>query len=87
MLGLYGIMIKRNAIRVLFGVELIYNSANVTLVALARHFTPPTVVGQIATLFTIAIAASEAVVFLALILVIFRVYGSIDIHKLRKLKG
>ncbi len=86
-LGLYGIMIKRNAIRMLFSIELIYNSVNIMVITLARFFQPTVIVGQVVVLFTIAIAATEAALGLALIIVIYRQYGGIDIRKLRKLKG
>ncbi len=86
-LGLYGIMVKRNAIRMLFSIELIYNAVNITVIALARFFQPTAIIGQIVVLFTIAIAATEAALGLALILVIYRLYGDIDIRELSKLKG
>lgn len=86
-LGFYGIMTKRNAIRMLFSIELVYNAVNIVVIVLARYLQPTIIVGQVVVLFTIAIAATEAAVGLALILVIYRLYGTIDIRKLRKLKG
>lgn len=86
-LGFYGITTKRNAIRMLFSIELIYNAVNIIVISLARYFQPAAIVSQVVVLFTIAIAATEAALGLALILVIYRLYGTIDIRKLRNLKG
>ena len=86
-IGIYGLSVKRNAIRILFAVELIVNAANLNFVAFARFMNPPQVSGQVIVFFSIAAAAMEAAVGLALILVAFRLNSSIDVRKLNKLKG
>src|SRR6058998_3102466 len=53
-IGIYGLTTKRNAIRILFSVELIYNAANLNIIAFARLRNPPIVTGQVLVLFTIA---------------------------------
>lgn len=84
-IGIYGMSVKRNAIRMLFGVEMIINSANLNLVAFARFI--PNSEGQTLALFSIAIAAAEVAVGLALVIVAYRMYKNIDIEDFRSLKG
>ncbi|MDE1764165.1 MAG: NADH-quinone oxidoreductase subunit NuoK [Thaumarchaeota archaeon] len=84
-IGIYGLSVKRNAIRMLFGVEMIINSANLNLVAFARFI--PNSQGQTLALFSIAIAAAEVAVGLALVIVAYRMYKNIDIEDFRSLKG
>lgn len=84
-IGIYGLAVKRNAIRMLFAVEIIINAANLNLVAFARFL--PNSAGQTLALFSIAIAAAEVAVGLALIIVAYRMYQNIDIAEFRSLKG
>lgn len=86
-IGIYGLSVKRNAIRILFAVELIVNAANLNFVAFARYMNPPKISGQVIVFYSIAAAAMEAAVGLALILVAFRLNSTIDVRKLNKLKG
>ncbi|MEX0657112.1 MAG: NADH-quinone oxidoreductase subunit NuoK [Nitrosopumilaceae archaeon] len=84
-IGIYGLAVKRNAIRMLFAVEIIINAANLNLVAFARFLSHSG--GQTLALFSIAIAAAEVAVGLALIIVAYRMYKNIDIAEFRSLKG
>ena len=84
-IGIYGLAVKRNSIRMLFAVEIIVNAANLNLVAFARFM--PHSGGQTLALFSIAIAAAEVAVGLALIIVAYRMYKNIDIADFRSLKG
>ena len=84
-IGIYGLAVKRNAIRMLFAIEMIVNAANLNLVAFARFI--PNSQGQTLALFSIAIAAAEVAVGLALIIVAYRMYKNIDIAEFRSLKG
>ncbi len=84
-IGIYGLAVKRNAIRMLFAVEIIINAANLNLVAFARYI--PNSEGQTLALFSIAIAAAEVAVGLSLIIVAYRMYQNIDIADFRSLKG
>jgi len=86
-IGVYGLSMKRSAIRILFAIEIIVNAANLNIVAFTRYMNPPQVSGQIMVFYSIAAAAMEAAVGLALILVAFRVNSTIDVRKLNKLKG
>ena len=84
-IGIYGLSVKRNAIRMLFAVEIIINAANLNLVAFGRFI--PNSAGQTLALFSIAIAAAEVAVGLALIIIAYRMYKNIDIEDFRSLKG
>lgn len=84
-IGIYGLAVKRNALRMLFAVEIIINAANLNLVAFARFL--PHSGGQTLALFSIAIAAAEVAVGLSLIIVAYRMYKNVDIADFRSLKG
>ena len=84
-IGIYGLSVKRNAIRMLFSIEIIINAANLNLVAFARYI--PNSGGQTLALFSIAIAAAEVAVGLSLIIVAYRMYQNVDIADFRSLKG
>ena len=86
-IGIYGLGVKRNAIRILFAVEIIVNAANLNFAAFTRYMNPPQVSGQIMVFYSIAAAAMEAAVGLSLILLAFRLNSTIDVRKLNKLKG
>ncbi|MGP4083540.1 NADH-quinone oxidoreductase subunit NuoK [Streptomyces sp. KR55] len=85
--GLYGVLARRNAILVLMSVELMLNAVNLNLVAfdvwLSRTAEETLHSGQALTLFTIAIAAAEIGIGLAIVLAVYRNRGTSDIDKLR----
>ena len=68
--GLLGVLIRRNFIIVLMSVEIMLNAANINLVAFSHYLD--SMAGQMSALFVIAIAAGEAAVGLAIIIVVFR---------------
>ena len=84
-IGIYGLVVKRNAIRMLFSIEIIANAANLLLVAFSRGL--PNAQGQVVALFSIAIAAAEVAVGLGLIIVAYRLYREIDVAELRSMRG
>jgi NADH:ubiquinone oxidoreductase subunit K len=71
----------------LFAVEIIVNAANLNLVAFSRNLPVPNVTGQTLALFSIAIAAAEVAVGLALIIVAYRLYKEIDVKEFRSMSG
>jgi NADH-quinone oxidoreductase subunit K len=78
-LGVYGVLARRNAVLVLIGVELILNAANLLLVTAGTRPGDTFAAGPVLTLFVITIAAAEITVALAIILVMFRRAGHIDL--------
>jgi NADH:ubiquinone oxidoreductase subunit K len=85
-IGIYGLVSKGNALRLFFAIEIVINSANLNLVAFSQYLSPVNLDGQTFALFSIAIAAAEAAVGLAIIMVTFRLHKDVDVFKLRKLK-
>ncbi|MGA5099602.1 NADH-quinone oxidoreductase subunit NuoK [Streptomyces lavendulocolor] len=81
--GLYGVLARRNAILVLMSVELMLNAVNLNLVAFDVWLRDTLHAGQALTLFTIAIAAAEIGIGLAIVLMVYRNRGTSDIDKLR----
>jgi NADH:ubiquinone oxidoreductase subunit K len=86
--GLAGALTRRNAILVLLGIELMLNAANLNFIAFWRYGTEQeTMAGIMFVIFSIAIAAAEAAVGLALIISIYRHYKTVNLDKVDELKG
>ncbi|NGO76294.1 NADH-quinone oxidoreductase subunit NuoK [Streptomyces sp. YC504] len=81
--GLYGVLARRNAILVLMSVELMLNAVNLNLVAFDVWLRDALHAGQALTLFTIAIAAAEIGIGLAIVLMVYRNRGTSDVDRLR----
>lgn len=85
-LGLIGVLSRRNAIGILLGVELILNAAGLNFVAFSKYRTAA-LDGQIVTLFITLIAAAEAAVALAIILRVYRMRETIDAKTVNELRN
>lgn len=86
--GLAGVLTRRNAIIVLIGIELMLNAANLNFIAFWRYGpNPDALTGVIFVIFSIAVAAAEAAVGLALVISIYRHYRTINLDRLDSLKG
>lgn len=83
--GLYGVLARRNVILVLISVELMLNAVNLNLVAFDVWLRDELHAGQSLTLFTIAVAAAEIGIGLAIVLLVFRNRGSSNLDELRDL--
>ena len=87
-IGLAGALLRRNAIIVLISIELMLNAANLNFLAFWRFGpNPEALSGVMVVLFSIAIAAAEAAVGLALIVNVYRHFKSTDLTVLASLKG
>ena len=87
-IGLAGALLRRNAIIVLISIELMLNAANLNFLAFWRFGpNPEALSGVMVVLFSIAIAAAEAAVGLALIVNVYRHFKSTDLTVLNTLKG
>lgn len=71
-IGLYGVLVRKNAIAILMGIELMLNSVNVNLIAFWRYRSPESISGQAFAIMVFAVAAAEVAVGLALIISIYR---------------
>ncbi len=83
--GVYGVLARRNGVLVLMSIELILNAVNINLVAFGAFHGQVT--GQIFALFTVAIAAAEVGVGLAIVLLIYRNKRSIDLDQVAQTKS
>ena len=70
--GIFGVLTRRNVIGILMSIELILNAANINLVAFNKYWGSADGLGQVFTLFVIAIAAAGSVVGLVLVIAIYR---------------
>ncbi len=87
-IGLAGALTRHNAIMVLIGIELMLNAANLNFIAFWRFSeNPETMTGLTFALFSIAIAAAEAAVGLALIITIYRHFKTANVDKVEEMKG
>lgn len=86
--GLAGALARRNSILVLVGIELMLNAANLNFIAFWRFGEhPENLRGVMFVLFSIAVAAAEAAVGLALILSIYRHYKTTNLDEVDSMKG
>jgi NADH-quinone oxidoreductase subunit K len=87
-IGLAGAVTRRNAIIALIGIELMLNAANLNFIAFWRFGpNPEALTGVMFVIFSIAIAAAEAAVGLALIISIYRHYKTVNLDEVKNLKG
>ena len=87
-IGLAGAFTRRNAILVLIGIELMLNAANLNFIAFWRYGPhAETNTGVLFAIFSIAIAAAEAAVGLALILAAYRHFRTTNLDRMNRLKG
>jgi NADH-quinone oxidoreductase subunit K len=85
--GVMCMAVKRNAIGVLMGVELVLNGANINFVAFARYNPVFQVEGHVFALFVIVMAAAEAAIALAIVLNFYNNHATVDIDSAEELKG
>jgi NADH-quinone oxidoreductase subunit K len=84
-LGLYAIMTRKNAILVLMGIELVLNAANINFLAFSRYGSL-NLDGQVAAVFVIILAASEAAIALAIVLNMYHRFQTINVDEVNSLK-
>lgn len=86
--GIFGLLARRNLIALLISLELILNSASLNFVAFNKFvFSGDKTLGQIFSVFIIALAAAEVCIALSLILLFYRHTGSVNIEDAKELKG
>jgi NADH-quinone oxidoreductase subunit K len=85
-LGIFGIFLNRkNVIVILMSVELMLLAVNINLVAFSTHLGD--LIGQIFTILVLTVAAAEAAIGLAILVVFFRNRGSIAVEDINMMKG
>lgn len=85
-IGVFGIFLNRkNVIVILMSIELILLSANINFVAFSAHLGD--LGGQVFTMFVLTVAAAEAAIGLAILVVFFRNRGTIEVEDVNVMKG
>ncbi len=86
LISVFGLLTRRNAVGVLMSIELLFNAVNINFVAFSRFITPEAISGQIFGVFIITIAAAEAAVGLAIVMLIYRNFRGIEVDKINFMK-
>ncbi len=85
-LGVFGLLTRRNAIGILMAIELLFNAAAINFVAFAKYVDPNGLAGQAFAIFIITVAAAEAAVGLAIVMLIYRNFRGIEVDKINFMK-
>jgi NADH:ubiquinone oxidoreductase subunit K len=85
-IGLFGVITRRNIIGILMSLELMFNAANINFVAFNKFVLNDGLAGQMFAVFIVAVAAAEATVGLAIVLLIYRNWRGIDSENINVMK-
>lgn len=83
-IGVVGVLINRNAIVIFMSIEIMLNAVNLTLIAFSQFLNSPA--GQVIVFLVMAVAATEAAVGLAIIVVIYRSRESVNVDDVNLMK-
>lgn len=86
-LGVYGLVTRKTLIGMLIAAELMLAGVSINFMAFNRFLAPDPSIGQIFTLFIMAIAAAEAAIGLSIVVAVYRHYKTVDAEELVNLKG
>lgn len=86
-IGFYGAMVKRNTVIVLVSLELMLNAVNINLVTFSKYGVVPSINGQVFALFSMAVAAVEAAVGIAILISIYRNLKSANVDEMDSMKN
>jgi NADH-quinone oxidoreductase subunit K len=84
--GIYGFLTSRSTLAILLSIELMLNSADLNFAVFNKMLFPAGHEGYFFAIFTIAIAAAESAVAIAIMINIYRIYKNISVDKLEKMK-
>jgi NADH:ubiquinone oxidoreductase subunit K len=84
--GLFGVLVRRNLITMLMGVELMLNAVNINFVAFNHYLFPNRLEGHFFALIVMAVAAAEAAIAIALIINIYRRFSTVSVDNVDELK-
>lgn len=89
LVGIYCLATKRNMMRLILGIEMIINAANINFVTFAAYAAPNFVdpMGNSFVIISIGLAGAMSAVAIAIIVEAYRHYGTLDVNELRRLKG
>jgi NADH-quinone oxidoreductase subunit K len=86
-IGFYGLGFRRSLVGMLISVELLLNGAGLSIVAAAQLTPANDVMGQLATLLVMGLAAAEATIVLTIIIIVAKRFGHVDSDNVSTLKG
>ena len=84
-IGVFGVVTRRNPLIVLMSIELMWNAANLLLIAFARYWQNNA--GHIFAFLVITVAAAEAAIGLAIVVLVFRQAKFVDVDEVAELRG
>ena len=84
-IGVVGVLTRRNALILFMCVELMLNAVNLSFVALSKLHGGT--LGQVFVVFVMTVAAAEAAVGLAIVIAVFRHFGTVDLGNIKLLRG
>lgn len=84
-IGVVGVLVRRNALVIFMSIELMLNAANLAFVSFSRHMN--SLDGQIFVFFVMTVAAAEVAIGLAIIVNVFRLRETIFVDEINLLKG
>jgi NADH-quinone oxidoreductase subunit K len=84
-IGVAGVLVRRNIIVILLSIELILGAVNINLVAFSSYLE--NAVGQVFVFFVMTVAAAEAALGLAIVVILFRNLESINVDEINQMKG
>jgi len=86
-IGIFGIVYRRTLVGIVLGIELILNGAGLSIMASAQLTPTPNEIGQVGALLVMGIAAAEATLLLAILLVVSRRFKNVEAGKLITMRG
>jgi NADH-quinone oxidoreductase subunit K len=84
-IGVVGVLTRRNALIIFMCVELMLNAVNLSFVALSKLHGGA--LGQVFVVFVMTVAAAEAAVGLAIVIAVYRHFGTVELQNINLLKG
>ncbi|NOY87022.1 MAG: NADH-quinone oxidoreductase subunit NuoK [Deltaproteobacteria bacterium] len=84
-IGLLGVLLRRNVIIILLSIELMLNAVNINLVAFSHYIH--NMAGQVFVFFVMTVAAAEAAVGLAILVAMFRNRETVNVDEINLMKG
>ncbi len=85
-IGLYGLIVRREMLRMMIALEIMFHSGNLNLIAFALSNGLVDAIGESSVIVLISIEACTLAVMMAVMLNLYRVYGSLDVSKLKRLR-
>lgn len=85
--GLFGVIYRRTLVGMILGIELMLNGAGLSIMASAQLTPTPNEIGQVGTLLVMGIAAAEATLLLAIVLVVTRRFKGVEAARLATMRG